>query len=64
MLSVGVPILRLLSWGGWASEASVMPYLRDNGNIALFAGEIIFFEWLQFVTFVRASYPMVVDLQM
>ena len=35
MFAVGVPIQRMLSWGAWASEDSVKPYIKDRAwNLA------------------------------
>jgi hypothetical protein len=47
MLAVGVVITRIISWGGWSSHVSVMPYLRDNANIVSSDDDVFFFGWLR-----------------
>ena len=46
MFALGVPIQRILSWGAWASEDSVRPYIKDRAWSAASDADKLCFAWM------------------
>lgn len=46
MLAAKVPMPRILSWGGWATEASVKPYLHGREFVSVSSHDLACFSWM------------------
>lgn len=46
MFALGVPMQRILSWGGWESEKSMRPYIKDRVWTTLSADHGRCFSWM------------------
>lgn len=55
MFAVGVPIERILSWGGWATEHSLRPYLKDRVWTPPTEHDIKCFGWMKIQSSVSSS---------
>ena len=46
MLSVSVPLHRIMQWGAWSSESSVTPYLKGHAFVSPSVSDTFFFGWM------------------
>ncbi len=49
MFALDIPVQRILSWGGWASEQSMRPYVRDRVWLTAGPAHVKCFGWMKAV---------------